>query len=230
MLARFANRRAAGQLLAGHVKTFFETLEADALDGTVILALPRGGVPVAYEIAKLLGRPLDILVVRKLGVPGHEELAMGAVAGGDVVWLNERLIEQIRLTPVQIHRLVDRGKAELHEREGAYGRHHDLHYIADKNVVVVDDGLATGATMHAALMALRGLHPKRLIVASPVGARPACRVMEKTADALICVERPSGFLSVGSWYEDFAPTTDAEVVALLSQSGGAPSKAHTTLE
>ena len=206
----FENRREAGRELARRLTAF------QGRDDVVVLGLPRGGVPVAAEVAQALGSPLDVLVVRKLGVPGHEELAMGAVASGGARVLNEGIVRELRLGDAAIERITREQSAEVERRERAFrgGRPRpDLH---DKTVLLVDDGIATGATMRSAVAALRANGPRRVVVATPVAAPEAVAWLEKEADEVICLATPMDFLAVGRWYRDFPQTTDDEVRALLA--------------
>ena len=187
-------------------------------DDVLVLALPRGGVPVAFEVAQALHAPLDIMVVRKLGVPGHEELAMGAIASGDVQVLNDDLVRRLGIGTAMIEAVATRERAELHRREQAYRGTRPPSRIAGRTVIVVDDGLATGATMRAALQALRKLRPARLVAAVPVGAPSTCAELRGDADELVCVSMPEPFGGVGRWYDTFDQTSDEDVRQLLSQA------------
>ena len=184
--------------------------------GLIVLALPRGGVPVASEVARALGAPLDVLLVRKLGVPQQPELAMGAIAAGGVRVLHQAVVDALGITPDVIDAVAAREGAELARREQAYRSGRPPLEIAGRTVVVVDDGLATGSTMRAAVAALRALQATRIVVAVPVGARETCRELAGEADEVVCVEAPALFQAVGQWYDDFSPTTDDEIRALLS--------------
>jgi len=181
-----------------------------------VLGLPRGGVPVAYEVAVALGVPLDVLVVRKLGVPDHEELAFGAIAGGGVRVLNAEVITEARLAPAQIEAVMAAEQLELERRERAYrGDAAPPLDLRHRTAIVVDDGLATGATMRAALEAA-GAQGATTVAAVPVGAGSTCAALRSCADAVVCMFTPARFVAVGNWYEDFAPTSDAEVSELLT--------------
>ena len=184
----------------------------------MVLALPRGGVPVAFEVARALDAPLDVFVVRKLGAPGHPELAMGAIASGGVRVLNERVVAWYRPSPVEIERVTEIEQRELERRESAYRGGRERVPVAGRVVILVDDGLATGASMRAAVQAARGLDPSRVVVAVPVGAPDSCQSIARVADETVCVEQPESFDAVGSWYIDFTQTTDGEVRELLAQS------------
>ena len=207
----FSNRREAGAELATRLSHY------KGRGDVVILALPRGGVPVAHEVAAALEAPLDVFLVRKLGVPGHRELAMGAIASGGVRVLNEDVIGWYGISHSDVEQVAREEQAELERREREYrgGRPPaDLH---GRVVILVDDGLATGSTMKAAVQAVRALRPSRIVVAVPVGATDTCRRLESLADEAICARTPEPFSAVGLWYEDFSPTSDAEVRALLHQ-------------
>ena len=183
--------------------------------GVVVLALPRGGVPVAFEVARALGAPLDVLLVRKLGVPQQPELAMGAIAAGGVRVLHQAVVDALGITPDVIDAVAAREGAELARREQVYRSGRPALEVAGSTVVVVDDGLATGSTMRAAVAALRALQAGRVVVAVPVGARETCRELAGEADEVVCVKAPAHFQAVGQWYDDFSPTTDDEIRALL---------------
>lgn len=206
---RFDDRVDAGRLLA-------ERLEELGLpDDVLVLGLPRGGIPVAAEVAAALGAPLDALVVRKLGVPGHEELAFGAIALGGVRVLNDDVVRTAGLTGSDIERVTDRESDELARREVEYRGSRLPLEVRDRTVVVVDDGLATGATMAAAVSALRAGGSNRIIVAVPVGAPSTCAMLAERADEVVCLHQPHNFRAVGLWYRDFSPTTDEEVRAAV---------------
>jgi predicted phosphoribosyltransferase len=209
----FADRSAAGRALAERLASF--AFRRDL----VVLALPRGGVPVACEVAKALSAPLDVFVVRKLGVPGREELAMGAIASGDVVVVNDDVVNWYRLSPEDIEKVARIERAELERRERLYRDGRSLVPVADQAVVLVDDGLATGSTMKAAVRAVRGLNPSRIVVAVPVGAPSTCRELRALADDVVCVAMPESFSAVGQFYSDFSQTTDDEVRRLLAACG-----------
>lgn len=205
----FKDRTAAGQLLAGQLKEY-----ADCSD-VLVLALPRGGVPVAFEVAKALNAPLDVFLVRKLGVPGQEELAMGAIASGGVRVLNRNVVRSHRLFEAAIHKTVVREQRELERREKLYRGDRPPLNLHGATVIVVDDGLATGATMRAAIKAIRQQDPARIVVAVPVSAAETCRDIQSEADQVICAMTPEPFYSVGLWYENFSQVTDTEVRDLL---------------
>ena len=182
----------------------------------LVLALPRGGVPVAFEVARRLGAELDVFVVRKLGVPGQEQLAMGAIASGGIRVLNESVIEALGIDEETIAAVAAQEQRELERRERLYRGERPLPQIEGRTVVLVDDGLATGSTMLAAVRALREQSPARVIVAVPVAAPETCELMEKEADEVVCAATPEPFHAVGLWYEDFEQTSDEEVRTLLA--------------
>ena len=208
---KFRDRADAGRELAGQLAHYAG--RSDVL----VLALPRGGVPVGYEVAEVLGAPLDVFLVRKLGVPGHEELAMGAIASGGVRVLNERVVRPLGITDAVIKAVEAEERRELERRESAYRGSRPPIDVHGQTVILVDDGLATGASMRAAVVALRRLEPARIVVAVPVGAPDTCAELEKEADEVVCVSEPEPFFGVGMWYRDFSPTTDDEVRELLSR-------------
>ncbi|HET8623476.1 MAG TPA: phosphoribosyltransferase family protein [Gemmatimonadales bacterium] len=203
----FANRYDAGRRLAG-------LLERYRAERPVLLALPRGGVPVAFEVARALGAPLDVCVARKLGVPGAEEVAMGAVAGGTAV-VDHELIARLGIPNTYVQRVVAREIAEMARQEGTFRRGRAPIDVAGRTVILVDDGLATGATAYAAVKALRTRNPRRIVFASPVCAPDGAEMLRGVADDVICVDCPADFRAVGLWYEDFSPVSDAEVVDCL---------------
>jgi predicted phosphoribosyltransferase len=221
--ARYRDRKHAGQVLGWWL------VKAGVLDRfsgpLLVLGLPRGGVPVAAEVAKILAAPLDVFLVRKLGVPGHEELAMGAIASGGTRVLNQPVIDHLRVSEDDVE-AVARSEADvLARREWAYRRDRPPLPVAGATVIVVDDGLATGASMRAALHALRGRaqKPAAVVAAVPVGSPETCRALRSEADDVLCARMPERFLAVGQAYVDFSPTTDDEVRALLDAVAcGAP--------
>ena len=207
----FANRRAAGAELAAHLQRFRGRTDV------VVLALPRGGVPVAYEIAEALDAPLDIFVVRKIGMPGQAEYAIGAIASGGVRVLSEDVIRESGLSSAVVDRIASLELAEIERREREYRRGRPLVDLAGRVVILVDDGLATGSTMRAAARAVRAYQPARIVIAVPVGPREACDAFADAADDVVCAHRPEPFTAVGLWYRDFSQTTDDEVRELLDR-------------
>ena len=205
----FRDRVEAGELLAQRLAHYRDR------DDVVVLALPRGGVPVAHEVARALGVPLDVYVVRKLGVPGHEELAMGAIASGGVRLVNEDVVNALGIPATVIDAVARDEQIELERREQLYRGHRPPIGLTNKAVILVDDGLATGSTMRAAVMAARRQHPARVIVAVPVSAPSTCADLAREADEVVCVRTPDPFVAVGMWYRDFTPTSDEEVRRLL---------------
>lgn len=187
--------------------------------GLLVLALPRGGVPVGFELAQALEAPLDVFVVRKLGAPGQEELAVGAVARGVQV-LNDGVVEALGLDAAVIERAAAAEQRELTRRERLYRGDRRPVDVEGRTVILVDDGLATGATMRAGALALRAKHPRRLVLAVPVAAAQTCELLRADADELVCASTPEPFVAVGAWYDDFSQTTDDEVRALLARSSG----------
>jgi putative phosphoribosyl transferase len=210
---RFRNRTDAGRQLAEKLAAY--TDRPDVL----VLALPRGGVPVGHEVARALGAPLDVFLVRKLGVPGYEELAMGAVATGGVRVLNDEIVRGLGISEREIDAAVARELQELARRERLYRGDRPPPDVAARTVILVDDGLATGATMRAAIQALRQQQPARIVVAVPTASPDTCEVLKAEADEMICAITPEPFLAVGHWYEDFTQTTDDEVQDLLRAKG-----------
>jgi len=205
----FADRRDAGRQLARAL----EHLAGE--EDLLVLALPRGGVPVAYEVAKALGADLDILLVRKLGTPGQPELAMGAIASGGIEVINPRIVGALGITDEQIQAVAREEHAELQRREQAYRGDHPPPRIAGRTVILVDDGLATGASMKAAIQALKTLEPGRIVVAVPVAPPDTLRSLESQVDEVVVLMAPPGFAAVGQWYRDFGQTRDEEVRELL---------------
>jgi predicted phosphoribosyltransferase len=208
----FRDRAEAGRILAEHLAAY-----ADRAD-VIVLALPRGGVPVGFEVAQALHAPLDVFLVRKLGVPGHEELAMGALATGGVRVLNDDVVRGLGIPPEVLDRVAAEEGRELQRREAAYREGRPAPDVRGKTVILVDDGLATGSTMRAAVAALRQQHPARIIVGVPVGAAETCDQFRDEADEVVCARTPEPFYAVGLWYGDFSQTTDEEVSFLLRQS------------
>lgn len=208
----FANRVHAGQLLAGALRKY-----ADRAD-VIVLGLPRGGVPVAFEVAKRLHAPLDVMVVRKLGVPGWEELAMGAIASGGVRVINEDVVRGSNIPPESIERVAAAELEELHRREMIFRGHTGAPDVKGKIVILVDDGIATGSTIHAAVQALHQQEPAKIVIAVPTAAADSCDKLAPMVDELIALMRPIYFHAVGQWYEDFQQTTDAEVKRLIEDA------------
>jgi putative phosphoribosyl transferase len=205
----FADRREAGRELAAKLRHY------EGRQDTVVLALPRGGVPVAFEIAEALRAPLDIFVVRKLGMPGHPEFAMGAIASGGVRVISDDVVRMYGIPDNAIEIVARRELAELERREREYRRGRPLADLRDRAVILVDDGLATGSTMRAAVQAVRAFGPARVVVAVPVGAPDTCEQFADITDETICARAPRPFSAVGLWYRDFSQTTDEEVRTLL---------------
>jgi len=206
----FRDRIEAGQVLASHLSHYADR------DDVLVLGLPRGGVPVAFEVARALHAPLDVFVVRKLGLPGHPELAVGAIASGGVRVLNDEVVRAFDLPPELIDAVAEREERELERRERAYRGDRPRLDVQGRTVILVDDGLATGSSMRAAVEALRSQHPARLVVAVPVGARDTCQELKCEADEAVCAHTPEPFRAVGLWYDDFSQTSDAEVRQLLN--------------
>ncbi|REJ79439.1 MAG: phosphoribosyltransferase [Acidobacteria bacterium] len=209
---RFANRREAGKQLASKLRSF------DQRPDTIVLALPRGGVPVAYEIARILSIPLDIQVVRKLGVPGQRELAFGAISTGGVAVFNEKVLDQLNLDSESIESVRRKESDELTRRETAYRKGIPKPDLSGKRVILADDGLATGATMRAAVESVRRRSPRSIVVAAPVASPGICKTLNKEPDVeCVCLVLPEPLYGVGWWYEDFEQTTDEKVCELLSK-------------
>jgi predicted phosphoribosyltransferase len=210
----FRDRKEAGQLLAAKLAAYANRPDV------LVLALPRGGVPVAYEVARALKAPLDVFVVRKLGLPGHEEFAMGAVATGGVRVLNDELVRSLRIPEYLIDNVVAKEEQELARREHLYRGNRPPPDVCGRTVILVDDGLATGATMLAAIKALQKQQPARIVVAVPTAAPETCEELRAEVHDVICAITPQSFHAVGLWYEDFSQTTDEEVRNLLSLATG----------
>lgn len=208
----FRDRREAGQHLAAKLTAYAN--QPDAL----VLALPRGGVPVAFEIATALNIPLDVFLVRKLGVPGHEELAFGAIATGGVLVLNNEVLQMLPLPERVIRAVVAREQRELSRREQLYRGDRPMYTVRNRTIILVDDGLATGASMRAAATTLRRQRPYRIVVAVPTAAPETCEEFRAEVDEIICLITPDPFYAVGVWYEDFSQTTDEEVRELLERA------------
>jgi predicted phosphoribosyltransferase len=208
----FPNRKEAGRQLAANLIAY------QGREDAIVLGLPRGGVPVASEVAQRLGLPLDVFVVRKLGVPGYEELAMGAIASGNVTVLNEDVMRALPNSEAILDRVMAQEKIELGRREVRYRQARPAPDLQGRVIILVDDGLATGATMRAAAAALRKQDVARIVVAVPVGAPETCQELDSEVDELVCPFRPEFFYGVGQFYGDFSQTTDEEVTELLSYS------------
>jgi predicted phosphoribosyltransferase len=208
----FRDRTDAGKFLANKLVDYAN--RSDVL----VLALPRGGVPVAFEVAKFLRAPMDLFLVRKLGVPGHEEAAMGAIASGGIVVLNENMVEALGIPDDVVGDVIERERHELERRERIYHSASPKIDVDGRIVILVDDGLATGSTMRAAAQALRRQTPKRVVVAVPVGAPDTCDEFCHEVDEVICAVEPERFYAVGMWYEDFSQITDEEVKQLLEKA------------
>jgi putative phosphoribosyl transferase len=211
---RFRDRDEAGELLGRELAR-----RLTRRDDVLVLALPRGGVPVAAGVARALGAPLDVFIVRKLGVPGHEELAMGAIASGGVRVLNREVLDYMPVSQKLIDSIAEREQRELERREREYRGNRPPLDVKEKSVIVVDDGLATGSTMRAAVEALRRMEPRRIIIAVPVAAESTCHDFraEALADEVVCLRTPEPFQAVGLWYADFTQTSDEEVHAILAR-------------
>jgi predicted phosphoribosyltransferase len=208
----FRDRTDAGRQLAARLKRYANRRDV------LVLALPRGGVPVAYEAAKELKAPLDVFLVRKLGVPGYEELAMGAIASGGVRVLNKDIIDYLRIPDEVIDAVAAREQQELERRERAYRDDHPPPDVKDRVVILIDDGLATGSTMRAAAASLRLQKPRRIVVAVPVSSPETCDEFRSEVDEIVCAFTPEHFQGVGLWYEDFSQTSDEEVRQLLART------------
>ncbi len=208
----FRDRRDAGRSLAARLRQYANTPDV------LVLALPRGGVPVAYEVACALNAPMDLFLVRKLGVPGREELAMGAIATGGVRVLNEDVVRPLGIPEGVIDAVVAEERRELSRRERLYRDDRPPPDVRGRVCILVDDGLATGATMHAAIVALRQQRPARVVVAVPVAAPEICERFRAEVDGIVCTITPSPFAAVGLWYQDFSQTTDADVRDLLERA------------
>jgi putative phosphoribosyl transferase len=209
---RYRDRREAGMILASGLQDYADNPK------TIALALPRGGVPVGYEVATRLHAPLDVYVVRKLGVPGHEELAMGALAGDGSCVLDRHLIESVGISQGMLDSAIERESAELRRRQLAYRDGRPERQLAGKVVILVDDGLATGSTMYAAVRAVRSHDPAVIVVAVPVGARQTCALLQTVADHVVCPLQPMFFGAVGLYYDDFSQVADDEVRRILAHA------------
>ena len=219
MTDRFVNRTDAGQRLAKALLAYAGRRDL------VVLALPRGGVPVAFEVALLLGAPLDVFVVRKLGVPGHEELAMGAIASGGIRVLNPSVVEGVGVPEDVIEQVTAAEREELQRREREYRGDRPLPDLCGRTVILIDDGLATGATMRAAIAAVRTKDPARIVVAVPTAPYDTCVALRREADDVVCLVTPEPFIAVGGWYDDFRQVSDEEVRGILDRAAAAQSQA-----
>ena len=213
MQKRFADRLDAGQQLAAQLASY-----ADRAD-VLVLGLPRGGVPIAYEIAKALHLPLDICLVRKLGVPKQPELAMGAIASGGIMVLNQEVLRSFHIPDSVVQEVAAVEQQELERREQVYRGDRPMPEVSDRTVILADDGIATGSTLRAAVAILREQEPERIVVAVPVAPPASCEQLKTVVDELICLVTPDRLYSIGQWYQDFSQTTDAEVCQLLEQAG-----------
>jgi putative phosphoribosyl transferase len=213
---KYLNRKMAGEVLAQELVKYANHKNA------IVLALPRGGVPVAYEIADYLNLPLDVFIVRKLGVPHHTELAMGAIATGDACVLNDDIIQDLDISAESIAEVREEETRELQRREMVYRGARPFPDLKDKIIILVDDGIATGASIRVAIQALRSFHPAQIIAAVPVAEKNMCDSIEPLVDKFICPMRPTLFHAVGVWYEDFSQTEDQEVFTLLQKTRKTP--------
>jgi putative phosphoribosyl transferase len=209
--ARFRDRADAGKQLAEKLSKY------SARGDVIVLALPRGGVPVAYEVAKALNAPLDVFLVRKIGLPSHEEFAMGAIASGGTVLINDEVTRTYGVSQQHVDAAIARERSELERREREYRGPRKLPDLRGRTVILVDDGLATGASMRAAAAAVRALGPARIVVAVPIAPAETCEVLREEADEVVCALTPEPFYAVGLWYQDFAQMTDSEVTELLER-------------
>jgi len=212
MIARFLNRREAGKELARKLTKY------ENRSDVIVLALPRGGVPVAYEVALALNAPLDVFLVRKLGLPGREELAIGAIASGGIQILNQDIVRALGIDPSTIRSVLEQELQELTRREESYRGNRPAPEVKNRTVMLVDDGLATGASMLAAVTGLRDQSPARIVVAAPAAAPQAIELLESKVDEIVSVISPDPFEGVGKWYDDFSQTTDEEVMSLINNA------------
>jgi putative phosphoribosyl transferase len=209
MSKKFSNRIQAGQMLAQHLQAYSN------LKDVLVLALPRGGVPVAFEVAKLLNAAMDVCIVRKLGVPRHKELAMGAIASENIIVLNQDIIDSLGIDQAQITAVVNQELQELRRRNQTYRGNKPAINVKDKIVILVDDGIATGATMRAALTIIHQQQPAKIVVAVPVAPLNTCEELRLQVDDVVCLQSPEVMSAIGLWYDDFSQTTDNEVRTLL---------------
>jgi predicted phosphoribosyltransferase len=212
----FRNRAEGGRVLAQQLKSYAHRLDV------IVLGLPRGGVPAAYEVARALEAPLDVFLVRKLGVPGYEELAMGAIASGGVRVLNDEVVQGLQIPPRAVEAVAKRETRELQRREQLYRQGRPPLDVSGRTVILVDDGLATGSTMRAAVQALRQMRPARIVVAVPTAPPETCAELQAVADEVVCAITPRHFGGVGAWYQDFSQTSDDEVRELLARAANPP--------
>jgi predicted phosphoribosyltransferase len=227
MTLPFRDRRDAGRRLAAHLRA---RLGLSAGGDLLVLGLPRGGVPVAYEVARSFGAELDVLPVRKIGVPGYPELAMGALAPGGTLVINEDVVTELGIPEFLIERVAAREAVEIERRERAYRGGLPAPTVRGRTAIVVDDGLATGATIRAATVSLRRAGAKRVVVAVPTGSADTCEELRRDADDVVCLTTPEPFVAVGQWYEDFSPTTDEEVRELLASASREPPRPQPTTQ
>lgn len=219
---RFKDRHDAGRRLAVALAQYRDS-------DSIVLGLPRGGMPVANEVAEALHAPLDVVVVRKLGVPFHPELAMGAIGEGGAIVVDERMMDDARVGQSDLYRIIAEERAELDRRVLRYRQHRPMRPLAGRTVIVVDDGIATGSTARAALQVARSQGPKRVVLAVPVAAPDSIRQLRQEADEVVVLEQPPSFNAVGSWYDDFAETTDEEVARLIAQARDTTSRRSSCL-
>jgi len=212
MTTRFKDRSDAGRALAEKFEHYADR------PNVVVLALPRGGVPVGYEVATRLRAPLDVFLVRKLGAPGHEEFAIGAIASGGLWFVNDDVVRQLGISRRQIQEIVEREERELERRSEVYGSDFSKADVRGQIVILIDDGLATGSTMRAAVAALKQKHPERIVIGVPVSSPSTCEELEREVDEIVCFHTPDQFYAVGEWYEDFSQTSDDEVRELLNRA------------
>jgi putative phosphoribosyl transferase len=218
-MSLFKNRRQAGELLGRSLRTLPALQDVTDIQ---VIGLPRGGVPVGYEVAQKIGTGLDVLIVRKLGVPGHEELAMGAIASGGIQVLNRDVVDSLSISEKEIEQVALQEEREIFRRNSLYRDGKPRINVRGKVVILVDDGLATGSTMRAAVRTLRNDQPKLLIVAVPVAPASTCQQLRRDVDELVCLHTPENFLSVGLWYDEFEQTSDEEVRELLQSAKTLP--------
>lgn len=211
-MKKYSDRCEAGIVLAQQLKDYAH------LQNAIVLALPRGGVPVAFEIARALSLPMDVFIVRKLGVPSHPELAMGAIASGGTVVFNERILRELNIDEVSINPILQTERAELDRREELYRGKQPYPTLANKTIILVDDGIATGATMRVAIKTLKKYNPAQIIVATPVATHITCTEIAELVEKIICPIQPTHFNAVGVWYDDFSQTSDDEVMEILAKS------------